>query len=613
VEDTPEVPNAGSLTSSAANAGQAGTVAPVGVGGFSDLQWPPPTDWQKFERLCHAIWRRVWDDPSASMHGRQGQQQQGVDVFGMPRGSSRYRGVQCKRKDELLRTLLTNDEVRAEVESAKSFTPPLEELIIATCAPNDTHLQALARQITAEHAAKNLFRVSILGWTEIVSRIADYSDIIAEFYPGYYASSTGGETSAPQSLQIQQETRSSQLRMEQRLEQLAVSVADGPSHAKLDMCRQLLESYSYRVALQLLEHIYQQEWATASASIRFRIATNMGAAHLGLGSYEKAGDWFVKAFEFDSTGDRAFGNRALGLFLLERRADAMTAAREGIETHPLSGRTWAAFYNVLSRVDPQSPIPEPPGTLSEDPDVLLVRADALAIRGRYEDAEAVLRKLTALPRFDVMAKSRLADVLLFRPTGGHFFGGISYSPNDLAKLNEAGALLEETWEALKATDRAQGIIHVLSNWCGLSASLGKSWHLIEGKVDEGLAIAPDEPALLALKIRLAAIRGDGSMALRILEKLPPSAVDDYPIIAAGAYRAAKEPTRALEILEKFIRGSGELALAVEARCLFADLLAEADIAHAEVRFDALPLAGDASVHAGGRASRVRPSLSNARS
>ena len=53
---------------------------------------PPPRDWQVFEDLCCKLWRRLWNDPNAQKHGRAGQKQHGVDVFGQPDGGPHWEG-----------------------------------------------------------------------------------------------------------------------------------------------------------------------------------------------------------------------------------------------------------------------------------------------------------------------------------------------------------------------------------------------------------------------------------------------------------------------------------------------------------------------------------------
>ena len=41
-----------------------------------------PSDWEKFENLCADLFADEWEDPHVVRHGRRGQRQHGVDVFG---------------------------------------------------------------------------------------------------------------------------------------------------------------------------------------------------------------------------------------------------------------------------------------------------------------------------------------------------------------------------------------------------------------------------------------------------------------------------------------------------------------------------------------------------
>jgi tetratricopeptide (TPR) repeat protein len=563
------------------------------VPGLGDFQWPPPKDWQKFERLCHALWRRIWGDIYAQMNGRPGQKQDGVDVFGTPKGGTRVHGVQCKRKDVLLQTALTEAEMLVEVENAKAFQPPLAELVIATCAPSDASLQRLARKISDEHATQGLFRVSVLGWSEIEARMAEHPDVVAQVYPTLTTprESTPAERSDAQ----QAELLAGHLAIRQGIAQLASQLAvptEGPAHAKLDACRELLEAQAYRSALQLLDRIRDKEWDTASASVRFRIATNLAAAHLGLEESAVAGEWFVKAFEFDQATDKALANYALGLFLLDRPTEALAAARKAIEKHPLSARSWSAYINVAGRVDSETEIPEIPASTSDDPDVLFAYGDALAMRSRLPEAERTFRKLIALPKFHVMAKARLAETILTQVTGGRMYGGVSFSPGDATRLREARSLLEETWNSLKRTDGASGAVHVIQNFSAVCALLGQMQQA-ETAIDEGLAVVPGASGLLVWKIRTAVARGDSATAIRVLAKLSPNSVDEYPIVAATVHRAAHDVSRAAKVLEDYIQASSDPSLSNDARCMFAGFVCESDLAHAEARFNALPNATSA--------------------
>ena len=68
---------------------------------MATVELPPPESWKEFEALCCDLWRRLWNDPATQRHGRQGQPQQGVDVFGRPERGGEWAGVQCKLKSQL--------------------------------------------------------------------------------------------------------------------------------------------------------------------------------------------------------------------------------------------------------------------------------------------------------------------------------------------------------------------------------------------------------------------------------------------------------------------------------------------------------------------------------
>lgn len=153
---------------------------------FSSVQIPPPANWQDFEQLCCDLWRAIWNDPNTRRHGRQGQPQCGVDVFGRPDQKDKYAGVQCKGKDNYTNKRLTKREVKAEVEKAKSFKPALSEFIIATTGPKDAKIEELARVITQEHLEEGLFSVDIWFWRDdIQTQLADYPNLVAKYFPQF--------------------------------------------------------------------------------------------------------------------------------------------------------------------------------------------------------------------------------------------------------------------------------------------------------------------------------------------------------------------------------------------------------------------------------------------
>lgn len=143
-------------------------------------QYSPPQSWEEFESLCADLYGRIWADTETQKHGRQGQPQGGVDVYGRPDGEN-YFGVQCKKKDTWPPSDLTTAEIDEEVEKAKTWTPRLKHYIIATTARNDQKAQDHARAITKAHAKKKLFSVSVASWDEITRNLATYPELLRKY------------------------------------------------------------------------------------------------------------------------------------------------------------------------------------------------------------------------------------------------------------------------------------------------------------------------------------------------------------------------------------------------------------------------------------------------
>ena len=140
---------------------------------------PTPKDWGEFEEICADLFSNEWGDRNAARNGRQGQRQNGVDIYGSP-STGGLAGVQCKGKRGSWppKQQITTTQIDREVAKAKSFTPPLTEFTIAVATPDDASLQQHARTITERHKKEGLFSVHILGWGELTRRLTQYDRLI---------------------------------------------------------------------------------------------------------------------------------------------------------------------------------------------------------------------------------------------------------------------------------------------------------------------------------------------------------------------------------------------------------------------------------------------------
>jgi len=147
----------------------------------SRLLYEPPKDWDEFEEMCADVFGAEWGDRNTTRYGRQGQRQNGVDIYGKPSGSG-YAGVQCKGRHRWPPRPLTTTEMDKEVAKALKFLPALAEFTFATIAADDARIQDHARLITEQHTPLGLFSVHVVGWDEFVRRLTKYPALIEKHY-----------------------------------------------------------------------------------------------------------------------------------------------------------------------------------------------------------------------------------------------------------------------------------------------------------------------------------------------------------------------------------------------------------------------------------------------
>jgi hypothetical protein len=168
----------------------------------------PPADWQVFEDLCRDLWSMLWNDPNAQKHGRSGQAQQGVDVYGRPDQGPIWAGVQCRLKDRRTAGTLTSPEIEGLIEEARRFEPPLGQFIIATTAPRDAQLQAAVRRIDDRERQAGSFSVAVVFWDDIESRLSGFPELLRKYYPVHFprldqpAGSSGADAGIPSRLEV---------------------------------------------------------------------------------------------------------------------------------------------------------------------------------------------------------------------------------------------------------------------------------------------------------------------------------------------------------------------------------------------------------------------------
>lgn len=145
------------------------------------INYPIPKNWQSFEELVLDLYKEIYND-SFKKHGRNGQDQNGVDIYGKLDDGS-WCGIQCKKYSA---RKFTKKELIAEVNKAKEFTPSLKRYIIATTNDSDKSIQEQTRILTDKHNAEGLFSVDVISWTDLESYLLKYKSVSAKYYPNIH-------------------------------------------------------------------------------------------------------------------------------------------------------------------------------------------------------------------------------------------------------------------------------------------------------------------------------------------------------------------------------------------------------------------------------------------
>jgi len=132
-----------------------------------------PSNWQDFESLCKKLWCEIWNCDSIKKNGRTGQNQHGIDVYGIPKNETMYYGIQCKGKDDYTKSKLSKKEIDNEIIKAKNFKPSLRKFIFATTANKDAKIEEYIREVNVKHIAQGLFVIDIYSWEDIADLIEE--------------------------------------------------------------------------------------------------------------------------------------------------------------------------------------------------------------------------------------------------------------------------------------------------------------------------------------------------------------------------------------------------------------------------------------------------------
>lgn len=163
---------------------------------LASCELPRPKSWDEFEDICLSISKIRWQNPNFYRFGRQGQKQDGVDIYGNGQ-LGQIIGVQGKNT---LLNPITIKTINDEIENAELFTPKIAELYIATSSHRDVNIQRQVHEISWQRVSQGKFGVGIIFWSDIEQELSKDINELMRFYPQLFATNT--QTHIPDSVTL---------------------------------------------------------------------------------------------------------------------------------------------------------------------------------------------------------------------------------------------------------------------------------------------------------------------------------------------------------------------------------------------------------------------------
>lgn len=540
---------------------------------FSALQIPPPANWQDFESLCCDLWREIWKDPNAQMNGRSGQEQHGVDVWGRPNEGNDWAGIQCKGRDNYRKKKVTVQELIAEVEKAKEFTPKLSEWILATTGQKDANVEQKAREITTDHIGKGLFSVHVWGWQDIQARLAEHPGLIRKYY-----SSLSGIFSNPKLELIGQQTQAilkavhDKAAFSSSAEESATTRQVSPIigsdfqaivltpeyQAEIDYARDLIHAFRLKECIGILENLRARVWATASPIVRFRLLSNLAAAKMRLEQYEEAARLILEAFQYNPDDEKALVNISLAHVVLKDFEQTEAYARKVLEKNPAN----SSAYCLLLEIPPHntnlenalSAVPEPYRSSAE----VAYSLGLIAFRGkRLPEAISWLEIADAnntegIPEI----KAALGEALIQTLWGERSITALGLvSDSQKETIDRAVQLLSSAWDSVAGTD----LRTLKPRWIflrGLARRVLGDYDGATKDFDTALEIDPSDPVFIRHRAQLAYFVGDTARAVEMLERIARTPeTPEASLILAEILQSQEKEQEAVQILRLYLAES----------------------------------------------------------
>ncbi|HWM90484.1 MAG TPA: GreA/GreB family elongation factor [Thermoanaerobaculia bacterium] len=454
--------------------------------------YPKPDNEVFFESFCLKVFSAHLKLPHLQKYGRRGQSQFGIDLLSaQPDG---VLGIQCRLKTTSKG--LTVEEVDAIIEDARTFTPPLNELVIATTASRDPVLQSHVTRVTQAHKAVGLFGVTISAWEDIEEIFKQNPDLAKEVYaiPAIPTTTTFNVTS---------------------FTTINYQMPAGVSHAEIDEAARNLTEGKPDVALALLEKMRRDRWEGLTSRERFRVIANIGNGLLQKGDARGAALAFLEAATHQPQDDDAALSIAAHGHLLSGDAEqAYRMASEACARNPLNERGQIIRIQSAPKEIPygelRGAVPE---VLRANHNIALVLSKRAMEENDPAEAERVLR---LVEEESPALHNALGAALLQQGLPASAQEGMLLLPSDPDKVREAHKHLTDAIDSPDAPDDLRANTYFNR---GLASLLLKDENQAYADLRSAYEREPNNETFGAALVAEAFRRGENFGALKTAEAL----------------------------------------------------------------------------------------------
>lgn len=142
------------------------------------MQLPPTKSADEFEKMCRDVLEIMYGT-CFFQYGRQGQGQDGVDLYSERDHSGYYTVAQCKNYYGCTYKTLIN-KIKTDISAAYSWGEKIKTFVVMTSLNRDANAQKSVMRIGAP------FNIIILFWEDIAEQICGNAMLLERYYPSIF-------------------------------------------------------------------------------------------------------------------------------------------------------------------------------------------------------------------------------------------------------------------------------------------------------------------------------------------------------------------------------------------------------------------------------------------